>query len=43
MVDKVVRLEDAIAVIDDEDTICVAGFVGIGTRNASSVVWKTGF
>ena len=31
MVDKVVRLEDAIAVIDDEDTICVAGFVGIGT------------
>jgi len=31
MVDKVVRLEDAIATIDDGDTVCVAGFVGIGT------------
>jgi len=31
MIDKVVRLEDAIAVIGDEDTICVSGFVGIGT------------
>lgn len=31
MLDKVVRLEDAIATIEDGDTICVAGFVGIGT------------
>ncbi|MFD0917394.1 acyl CoA:acetate/3-ketoacid CoA transferase [Pseudahrensia aquimaris] len=31
MVDKVVRLEDAIATIDDGDTVCVSGFVGIGT------------
>ena len=31
MVDKVVSLEDAVATIADGDTICVAGFVGIGT------------
>ena len=31
MVDKVVTLEDAIAIIDDNDTVCVSGFVGIGT------------
>ncbi len=31
MVDKVVPLEDAIATIDDGDTVCVSGFVGIGT------------
>jgi len=31
MVDKVVRLEDAIATIGDGDTVCVSGFVGIGT------------
>ncbi|MEM9733838.1 MAG: acyl CoA:acetate/3-ketoacid CoA transferase [Pseudomonadota bacterium] len=31
MVDKVVRLEDAIATIATGDTVCVAGFVGIGT------------
>lgn len=31
MVDKVVSLEDAIATIDNEDTVCVSGFVGIGT------------
>ena len=31
MVDKVVSLEDAIATIDDNDTVCVSGFVGIGT------------
>ncbi len=31
MVDKIVPLEDAIATIDDGDTICVSGFVGIGT------------
>lgn len=31
MVDKIVRLEDAIATIGDNDTICVSGFVGIGT------------
>ncbi|MGI9355743.1 MAG: acyl CoA:acetate/3-ketoacid CoA transferase, partial [Rhizobiaceae bacterium] len=31
MVDKVVPMEDAIATIDDRDTVCVAGFVGIGT------------
>ena len=31
MVDKVVRLEDAIATVDDGDTVCVSGFVGIGT------------
>ncbi len=31
MVDKVVSLADAIATISDEDTVCVSGFVGIGT------------
>ena len=31
MVDKVIPLEDAIATIDDGDTVCVSGFVGIGT------------
>jgi propionate CoA-transferase len=31
MVNKVIPLEDAIATIDDGDTICVSGFVGIGT------------
>ncbi|MDD9909432.1 MAG: acyl CoA:acetate/3-ketoacid CoA transferase [Ahrensia sp.] len=31
MVDKVVRLEEAVATIDDGDTVCVSGFVGIGT------------
>jgi propionate CoA-transferase len=31
MVDKVVSVEDAIAIIKDNDTICVSGFVGIGT------------
>ena len=31
MVDKVVPIEDAIATIDDGDTVCVSGFVGIGT------------
>lgn len=31
MVDKVVSLENAIATIDNEDTVCVSGFVGIGT------------
>ena len=31
MVDKIVNLEDAIALIGDEDTVCVSGFVGIGT------------
>jgi len=31
LVDKVVSLEDAIATIDNEDTVCVSGFVGIGT------------
>lgn len=31
MVDKVVKLEDAVAAINDGDTICVSGFVGIGT------------
>ncbi|MEO0327109.1 MAG: CoA-transferase [Pseudomonadota bacterium] len=31
MVDKVVSLEDAIATIADGDTVCVSGFVGIGT------------
>lgn len=31
MVDKIVPLEDAVATIDDGDTICVSGFVGIGT------------
>ncbi|MGI9352214.1 MAG: acyl CoA:acetate/3-ketoacid CoA transferase [Rhizobiaceae bacterium] len=31
MVDKVVSLEDAVATIADGDTVCVAGFVGIGT------------
>ncbi|MEL6967349.1 MAG: acyl CoA:acetate/3-ketoacid CoA transferase [Pseudomonadota bacterium] len=34
MVDKVVRLEDAIATIADGDTVCVSGFVGIGTPEA---------
>jgi len=34
MVDKVVSVEDAMAVIKDEDTICVSGFVGIGTPEA---------
>ena len=34
MVDKVVSLEEAIAVIADNDTICIAGFVGIGTPEA---------
>ncbi|MEM7069310.1 MAG: acyl CoA:acetate/3-ketoacid CoA transferase [Pseudomonadota bacterium] len=31
MVDKVVSLENAIATIDDGDTVCVSGFVGVGT------------
>jgi propionate CoA-transferase len=31
MVDKVVSLESAIATINDGDTVCVSGFVGIGT------------
>ncbi len=31
MVDKVVSLESAIATIGDGDTVCVSGFVGIGT------------
>ncbi|MEM7214351.1 MAG: acyl CoA:acetate/3-ketoacid CoA transferase [Pseudomonadota bacterium] len=31
MVDKVVSLENAIATIADGDTVCVSGFVGIGT------------
>ncbi len=31
MVDKIVNLEDAIALIGDNDTVCVSGFVGIGT------------
>ena len=31
MVDKVVSLEHAIATISDGDTVCVSGFVGIGT------------
>jgi propionate CoA-transferase len=31
MVDKIVTLEDAIALIGDNDTVCVSGFVGIGT------------
>ncbi len=34
MVDKVVSLEEAIAVIADGDTVCVSGFVGIGTPEA---------
>lgn len=34
MVDKVVTLEEAIAVIGNEDTVCVSGFVGIGTPEA---------
>ena len=34
MVDKVVSLEDAINLINDEDTVCVSGFVGIGTPEA---------
>ncbi len=34
MVDKIVSLEDAIAVINDNDTVCVSGFVGIGTPEA---------
>jgi len=31
VVDKIVSLEDAIAVIATGDTVCVSGFVGIGT------------
>ncbi len=31
MVDKIVSLQDAIATIADGDTVCVSGFVGIGT------------
>ncbi len=31
MVDKIIPLDDAIATIDHGDTICVSGFVGIGT------------
>jgi len=31
MVDKIVTLEDAVALIGDNDTVCVSGFVGIGT------------
>lgn len=31
MVDKIVNLEDAIALIEDDDTVCISGFVGIGT------------
>lgn len=31
MVDKVVSLAEAIATIGNEDTVCVSGFVGIGT------------
>lgn len=31
MVDKIVNLQDAIALIGDNDTVCVSGFVGIGT------------
>ena len=31
MVDKVVSLESAIATIGDGDTVCISGFVGIGT------------
>ncbi len=31
MVDKVVKLEDAVSAINDGDTVCVSGFVGIGT------------
>ncbi len=34
MVNKIVSLEDAIATIGDGDTICVSGFVGIGTPEA---------
>ncbi len=34
MVDKVVSLDEAIAVIADGDTVCVSGFVGIGTPEA---------
>jgi len=31
LVDKIVKLEEAIALIGNGDTVCVAGFVGIGT------------
>jgi propionate CoA-transferase len=31
LVDKIVKLEDAMALIGDEDTVCISGFVGIGT------------
>ena len=31
MKNKIVTLEDAIAVIQDGDTVCTSGFVGIGT------------
>lgn len=31
MVDKIVNLEEAMALIGDGDTVCVSGFVGIGT------------
>ncbi|MEO0342057.1 MAG: acyl CoA:acetate/3-ketoacid CoA transferase [Pseudomonadota bacterium] len=31
MVDKVVNLSDAIALIKPSDTVCISGFVGIGT------------
>lgn len=31
MVDKIVKLEEAMALVGDEDTVCVSGFVGIGT------------
>jgi len=31
MVDKVVSLQDAVAVIEDGNTVCTSGFVGIGT------------
>ncbi len=34
MVDKITSLEDAIALIGDNDTVCVSGFVGIGTPEA---------
>jgi len=31
LVHKIVKLEDAIALISNKDTVCVSGFVGIGT------------
>ena len=34
MVDKIVSLEDAMALVGDNDTVCVSGFVGIGTPQA---------